>query len=471
MKMNSDRQTLINLNKNNIYNCEIKNKYNSNQKTNKTDKYNSSQKTDKNDKNDKNDKIDKFNSNNKIDKNDKNNNTIKQSNSFNYREVKLNKNGVIKMNNNINNNTSLRERINKQKSKDRKTINSRKSKEKKNINNYNKDNHKNYTNINLLNRIVKTEINKNNMNRINNFKNTSDNKLNRKTQENNSKKLKNKKNFYLKNTNENLTFNNNEGNKITTIESLDDIDITGKQYIVKSKNKNEIQNNNITSNITTTLFSINSTELNEIDINIYEKNKDIKNVFNTQLKDKKDNNNINENVANHTVNQLDIKNNYIKLIDYYSLLNHKLLRVHNKNLFLEKKCNIFREKLFNELKKKNILEQKQSNGDIQHFMNENNHSTLNEKFIRQMLKLKKSEFKIYQNIFNSFYYDYDILKWKEHEKNKKIEEGLKIDLLLVVFKNLIKNYGNVSQIYSNDKIKSNNKFLIIYELNFKKLIA
>ena len=257
---------------------------------------------------------------------------------------------------NINNNRSLRERIKKQKSKDRKTINSRKSKEKKNINNYNKDNHKNNTKMNLLNRIVKTEINKNNMNRINNFKNTSDNKLNRKTQENNSKKLKNKKNFYLKNTNENLTFNNNEGNKITTIESLDDIDITGKQYIIKSKNKNEIPNNNITSNITTTLFSINSTELNEIDFNIYEKNKNIKNDFNLQLKDKKDNNKTNDNVTNDitTINQLDIKNNYIKLIDYYSLINHKLLKLHNKNILLEKKCNIFREKLFHELKKKII---------------------------------------------------------------------------------------------------------------------
>ena len=74
----------------------------------------------------------------------------------------------------------------------------------------------------------------------------------------------------------------------------------------------------------------------------------------------------------------------------------------------------------------------------------NNHGTLNEKFLRSLIKLKKSEFKIYQNIFNLFYYEYDILKFKEFEKSKKTNEGGKMELLLIVFKNLLKNYGNIS---------------------------
>jgi hypothetical protein len=86
-------------------------------------------------------------------------------------------------------------------------------------------------------------------------------------------------------------------------------------------------------------------------------------------------------------------------------------------------------------------------------LNVNAHGALNEKFIREIIKLKKSEFKIYQNIFNIFYYEYDILKFKEQEKNKKMEEDVKIELLLVVFKNLLKNYGNISQIYLDNPLK------------------
>lgn len=31
-----------------------------------------------------------------------------------------------------------------------------------------------------------------------------------------------------------------------------------------------------------------------------------------------------------------------------------------------------------------------------------------------------------------------------------MDEGVKVELLLVVFKNLLKNYGNISQIYLSD---------------------
>ena len=420
MKMNSDRQALMNLNKNNINSCVIKN------------------------------------NNNFIPRNDKINSIIKQNNSFNYKDIQLNRNGVLKSNNH--NNISFRERITKQKSKDR--MNEEKKSKDRNIN-YKKDNH-----TKILNRIIKTETNKNYKNEIK--------KLNKKDKDKDkdNKKIINKKNVYLnnQNENENLTFNNHEGNKITTIESLDDIDISEKQYITKSKTKNDNQNNTV-SIISNTLFTTNSIEqeLNEIENNIIEKNKQIKNDFGAQLKDNKNNNNPSENGIDNNINQLEIKNNLIKLIDYYALLNHKLLIVHKKNIYINKKCNIYREKLSNELKKNNILIEKKK-GLNNNIINENNNSSLNEKFIRQIIKLKKSEFKIYQNIFNLFYYDYDILKWKEEAKNKKMEEGLKIDLLLVVFKNLIKNYGNISQIYLDNMQKKNilKKCLHKFNLNEKE---
>jgi len=70
-----------------------------------------------------------------------------------------------------------------------------------------------------------------------------------------------------------------------------------------------------------------------------------------------------------------------------------------------------------------------------------------------MIKMKKLEFKIFQNIFNIFYYEYDILKFKEYENNKKMDENVKIELLLMVFKNLLKNYGNISQVYLSNNTK------------------
>ena len=85
----------------------------------------------------------------------------------------------------------------------------------------------------------------------------------------------------------------------------------------------------------------------------------------------------------------------------------------DKNEISLKKNAIYKEKLFNELKKNNSLTQKKTILDAENFMNINNHGNLNEKFLRQMIKMKKLEFKIFQNIFNLFYYEYDILKYKE----------------------------------------------------------
>jgi hypothetical protein len=211
-------------------------------------------------------------------------------------------------------------------------------------------------------------------------------------------------------------------------------------------NKSHVENN-IIGNSNNTLFSTNMTdqEFSGIDKNILEKGTEIRNDFNLQLNNDK-------NEKDNDIMQLHIKNLFLKLIDFYSLLSNKLFKLHQKNITLNKKSNVYKEKLFTELKKNNILTQKKTSTEIENFINVNINEGLNEKFLRAIIKVKKSEFKIYQNIFNLFYYEYDILKWKEQEKNKKMKENVKIELLLIVFKNLIKNYGNVSQIY-NDKLK------------------
>ena len=182
--------------------------------------------------------------------------------------------------------------------------------------------------------------------------------------------------------------------------------INSDRQAIMNLNKNNKNNlnkshaeNNITGNANNTLFSTNITEqeFTGIDKNILEKGTEIRNDFNSQL-----NNDKNEKESDTL--QLHIKNNCLKLIEFYSLLSNKLFKLHQKNITLNKKGNVYKEKLFTELKKNNILTQKKTSTEIENFINVNINEGLNEKFLRVIIKVKKSEFKIYQNIFNLFYY-------------------------------------------------------------------
>ena len=472
MQINSDRRALVNINnKNGNNNLDKKQKYKN------------------------------ISSSGKIDKNMtsvtnpiiNSSNNVKPNSSFNYKDLipsKENKNNIIynneinknnvykKINNNIKNKNALK---NKQNQNPIKNIFDKNNF----VNNINeKDKENNLFNYNIYNR-YKTESNKNNgfssnlaslTKKLENIDNKKQKpKQNIKHSLINSTSPKMSKDSFKEG--EDLPFNNinnNTGNKITTIESLENIDFSGKKYITKTKSKKNNSQSNITGLGNNTLFSTTSTEqeFNDMDKIILEKGTEIRNDFNTQLKNSKkislnyNINNINLNSANNTNNknidnfdeniikmQNEIKNNFIKLIEFYSLLSQKMVKIRDKNFSAYNKNVIYKEKLFTELKKNNALTQKKTFLEAENFMNINNHGTLNEKFLRPMIKMKKLEFKIFQNIFNIFYYEYDILKFKEYENNKKMDENVKIELLLMVFKNLVKNYGNISQVYLSNNTK------------------
>ena len=472
MQINSDRRALVNINnKNGINNLDKKQKYKN------------------------------ISSSGKIDKNMtsvtnpiiNSSNNVKPNSSFNYKDLipsKENKNNIIynneinknnvykKINNNIKNKNALKNKPNQNPIKNIFDKNNF-------VNNINeKDKENNLFNYNIYNR-YKTESNKNNgfssnlaslTKKLENIDNKKQKpKQNIKHSLINSTSPKMSKDSFKEG--EDLPFNNinnNTGNKITTIESLENIDFSGKKYITKTKSKKNNSQSNITGLGNNTLFSTTSTEqeFNDMDKIILEKGTEIRNDFNTQLKNSKkislnyNINNINLNSANNTNNknidnfdeniikmQNEIKNNFIKLIEFYSLLSQKMVKIRDKNFSAYNKNVIYKEKLFTELKKNNALTQKKTFLEAENFMNINNHGTLNEKFLRPMIKMKKLEFKIFQNIFNIFYYEYDILKFKEYENNKKMDENVKIELLLMVFKNLLKNYGNISQVYLSNNTK------------------
>ena len=56
----------------------------------------------------------------------------------------------------------------------------------------------------------------------------------------------------------------------------------------------------------------------------------------------------------------------------------------------------------------------------------------------------KCELKIYQHIFNKFYFEYDILRYKENASVNMLTDQTKLTLLLKCVKALINSYGNVS---------------------------
>ena len=56
----------------------------------------------------------------------------------------------------------------------------------------------------------------------------------------------------------------------------------------------------------------------------------------------------------------------------------------------------------------------------------------------------KCELKIYQHIFNKFYFEYDILRFKENASANILNDQTKLTLLLKCAKALISSYGNVS---------------------------
>ena len=166
---------------------------------------------------------------------------------------------------------------------------------------------------------------------------------------------------------------------------------------------------------------------------------------------------------NNILTQENLKNNCLKLIEFYSLLNLKLKKTHPKNWDIQKKLIIFKELFSTELKKGNKITNKTNLNQLIYSISSNINCPLNEKVLCLFPKIKKLESSIYQYLFNVYFSDEDIIKFKEYEN---YDEQTKIFLLLTVVKNLISKYGNISQIFKNENLKKNflKQCLINYDL-------
>ena len=229
-----------------------------------------------------------------------------------------------------------------------------------------------------------------------------------------------------------------------------------------------IENNNSSSINNNTLFSTLDSKQDAIEKTILEKGTILRNKFYEQLKFKTHNsidiqrNNTDVYFKRNTrpsnkfpsldkifpsLDQKMIKDNCLKLIDFYSLLNDKMENLLIENEKLKKKLFLYEELLNNKNKKRDIITNKEN--DIDYIFLSNNYY-YGEKFISLYPKIKKAEMNIYQNLFNVFYTENDVNSFKD---NETYNLQTRIFLLLNVMKCLLEKYGNISQIFFNDIAK------------------
>ena len=145
-----------------------------------------------------------------------------------------------------------------------------------------------------------------------------------------------------------------------------------------------------------------------------------------------------------------IKNNCLRLIEFYSLLNQKLRKFNLKNENIEKKSLIIKEFLSYELKKNQKIINNSNLNQFIYFIFSSIYEPMNEKVLLLLHNIKNAESSVYQTLFNAYITEEENTKYKEYEI---YEHQTQIFLLLTIIKNLINKYGNISQIFNESTNK------------------
>ena len=167
---------------------------------------------------------------------------------------------------------------------------------------------------------------------------------------------------------------------------------------------------------------------------------------------------------NNSVDKDEMTKKYINLIDFYSLLSKKLKKNNNNNMEIRKKFEKIREKCNYLRKQKNKLVQKDNYIESQKIKNKSIFRIEQEDLINKMMNLKLQEKSIYQNIFGMGY-------GGEEMKNKiELLISEKKEMMLNLIKNIIKFYGNISQIYNNDTKKKEKFKALLNKYSIKEKV-
>ena len=242
---------------------------------------------------------------------------------------------------------------------------------------------------------------------------------------------------------------------------------------IKNNNKikkNKIYNNNLINNVylEKLYFDIGKNQIisgANYTIETPKTNKDFDSYINNAFDNKSSFRNNSPNLFNYFT-QEDLKNNYIGLINLYSLLNKKLTKTILEKSDIYKKFKIYKENYNNEIKKEEIMKDRSDNNLFNLYINMKD--SLTYKIIKKIAYIKNIESKLYQDIFDYNYDDYEIIRTNEIERVNKLNEERKLKILLKILTNIISDYGNVSQIFYNNKQKENFLKYVLNKYNIKE---
>ncbi len=167
------------------------------------------------------------------------------------------------------------------------------------------------------------------------------------------------------------------------------------------------------------------------------------------------------------INNKNVKDKIENIINFHSLLILKINTLLEENKNLNKNLILNKERLNYLFKQKNRLNQLNLNlNSIKIKVNINFHC--NKNIYRNEFQIHKKEFKIFQNIFNSYYFEYDILKYKESLILKNLDDKKKLRLLLNCITACIFSYGNISEIYTQNEVLKNKFKSLLIKYNLKE---
>jgi hypothetical protein len=170
---------------------------------------------------------------------------------------------------------------------------------------------------------------------------------------------------------------------------------------------------------------------------------------------------------NNYITQKELKDKIIYFINSYKALNNKIVDIYKKMKI--KKSLELKERINSKLKEDDLLIQKiiKTDSKIKKYATIN--CSINEKIISPIIKIKQDELNISKNIFGINLDKNEIAMYKDKLKQKAYEENHMLNLLILLIKNIIEHYGNISNvIYPNCKTSSKLLRLIFTKYDIKE---
>ena len=255
---------------------------------------------------------------------------------------------------------------------------------------------------------------------------------------------------YLKTCNNKNVINPND-KKINTssnfnIKKINNSNIIKKNKIRKAFSNENIRNKNSNIRLSTEICNnekkIKSNSKHKKDINKTEKIKQ-KN-FNKSKKIIK----LTKNIDNN-----EIKNNIISIINN---IEDKNKEIKNKFDTINSKYLLIKEKLSYEHKINDLIQNEYEHNNMKNFINVNINKQANNILLKQMPKIKLNELNIFKIIFNQKINNKNKIDPKQIIK-EKAKQQKQIQVLICLIRNLIKIFGNLSHLFEKD---DNKKILI-----------